>query len=338
MSSFASSTTGVPARRAVSRPTSTTLERARRIISRYLEATPLIAAPELGERVSLKLESFQPTGSFKVRGAIAACSALTEGSRIVTASAGNHALGIAWASARLGVPATVVVAETASAAKREALAKLPIELILHGEDYDAAEAYGLALARDPERHATYVSPYNDPEVIAGQSTLLDEIIARTDGNRPLTVVAGVGGGGLVAGISMRARELSTAARPIRVVGVEAEASRAVSAAVRAGDTHEVPIGETIADGLSGNLEPGSITVGMIAEYTDELVAVTESDLYGAIRWLARNHGLVAEGAGAAATAAVLGGKVDASEGDIVLVISGRNIALSRLAAILANPD
>ncbi|MGI8483391.1 MAG: pyridoxal-phosphate dependent enzyme, partial [Thermomicrobiales bacterium] len=120
--------------------------------------------------MSLKLESMQPTGSFKVRGAIAACSALPAGSRIVTASAGNHALGTAWASAKLGVPATVVVAETASSAKREALAKLPIELIVHGRDYDTAEAFGIRLAADPNRHATFVSPYNDPQVIAGQST------------------------------------------------------------------------------------------------------------------------------------------------------------------------
>ena len=219
--------------------------------------------------VSLKLDSLQPTGSFKVRGAIAACSALPAGSRIVTASAGNHALGTAWASAKLGVPATVVVAETASSAKREALARLPVELIVYGQDYDTAEAFALTLATDPDRQATYVSPYNDPQVIAGQSTLLDELLAQMPGdrNRPLTIVAAVGGGGLVSGLSMRAHELWTEDRPIRIIGVEAAASLAVSAAVKAGDTYEVPIGDTIADGLSGNLEPGSITVGLIAEYT-----------------------------------------------------------------------
>ena len=325
-------------RRTVAQPTSDDLARARVTMNNYLSPTPIIPSPALGMTVSLKLESLQPTGSFKVRGAIAACSALPAGSRIVTASAGNHALGTAWASAKLGVPATVVVAETASSAKREALSQLPIELIVHGQDYDAAEAHALTLAADPDRQATYVSPYNDPQVIAGQSTLLDELLDQLEGNRPLTVVAGVGGGGLVSGLSMRAHELSTDDRPIRIIGVEAAESLAVSAAVKAGDTYEVPIGDTIADGLSGNLEPGSITVGLIAEYTDHLVKVSEAQLYAAIRWLAKHHGIIAEGAGAAPTAAILAGMIDLEVGDVVAVISGRNIALPKLAAILAVTD
>lgn len=325
-------------RRTVAQPTSDDLARARVTMNNYLSPTPIIPSPALGMTVSLKMESLQPTGSFKVRGAIAACSALPAGSRIVTASAGNHALGTAWASAKLGVSATVVVAETASSAKREALSQLPIELIVHGQDYDAAEAHALTLAADPDRQATYVSPYNDPQVIAGQSTLLDELLDQLNSSRPLTVVAGVGGGGLVSGLSMRAHELSTEDRPIRIIGVEAAESLAVSAAVKAGDTYEVPIGDTIADGLSGNLEPGSITVGLIADYTDHLVKVSEAQLYAAIRWLARHHGIIAEGAGAASTAAILAGMIDLDEGDVVAVISGRNIALSKLAAILAETD
>lgn len=327
-------------RRIVERPTSEDLARARVIIHNYLSPTPMIPSPALGMTVSLKLDSLQPTGSFKVRGAIAACAALPTGSWIVAASAGNHALGTAWASAQLGVPATVVVAETASSAKREALALLPIELIIHGQDFDTAEAFALTLAADPDRHATYVSPYNDPQVIAGQSTLLDELLAQLPGdrNRPLTVVAGVGGGGLVSGLSMRAHELSTDERPIRIIGVEAAESLAVSVAVEAGDTLEVPIGDTIADGLSGNLEPGSITVGMIAEYTDRLVNVSEAQLHDAIRWLAKHHGIIAEGAGAAATAAILADMIELNGSDVVAVISGRNIALPKLAAILTEQD
>jgi len=325
-------------RRAVALPTSDDLLRARRVILNYLTPTPILPSPALGGMVLLKLESMQPTGSFKVRGAIAAASALSEGSRIVTASAGNHALGTAWASARLGVPATVVVAETASPAKREALAKFPIELIVHGQDYDAAEVHALDLAKEPSRQATFVSAYNDPQVIAGQSTLLDEIVSQVERDRPLTVVAAVGGGGLVAGLSLRARELSTADRSIRIVGVEAEQSLAVSAAVKTGDTHEIPIGDTIADGLSGNLEPGSITVGLIAEHTDELVHVSEDQLHAAIRWLVKHHGVVAEGAGAAPAAAILAGKIEVTGGIVVAVVSGRNIALPRLAAILTENE
>ncbi|MGC4106301.1 MAG: pyridoxal-phosphate dependent enzyme [Thermomicrobiales bacterium] len=333
--------TTLPSRRTVAQPTSADLAAARATVLSVLTPTPLIVSPAAGPNVSLKLETFNPTGSFKVRGALAACAALPEGSRIVTASAGNHGLGMGWASGRLGIPATIVVAETASPAKRDAIARMPVELILHGTSVDAAEFFAMDLASDPARAATYVSPYNDPHVIAGQSTLLDEVVTQHPGDgsgRPLTVIAGVGGGGLVAGMALRAQELSTPQRPIRIIGVEAAESLALSAAVAAGDTVEVPIGETIADGLSGNLEPGTITAGIIAANEVRLAAAAETDIHDAIRWLARNHGLVAEGAGATPLAALLSGHLGELDGDVVVVISGRNIALPKLAAILAGVE
>lgn len=322
-------------------PTADDLADARAAVLANLVPTPLLASPAAGASVWLKLETFQPTGSFKVRGAIAACAALPPGSRVVTASAGNHGLGIGWATGRLGIPATIVVAETASPAKRDAIALMPVELILHGTSVDAAEFYAMDLATDATRGATYVSPYNDPHVIAGQSTLLDEVVSQLPGDgtgRPLTVITGVGGGGLVAGLSLRAAELSSTGRPIRIIGVESAESTALSAAVAAGDTVEIPIGETIADGLSGNLEPGTITAGIIARHDVRLLVAPEQELYRAIRWLARNHGLITEGAGAAPLAAVLGGVAGLIEGDVVVVVSGRNIALPKLAAILAEND
>lgn len=332
-----------PLRRSVPLPTPEDLATARATVLAVLPPTPLVPSPAAGPSVWLKLETFQPTGSFKVRGALAACAALPPGSRIVTASAGNHGLGMGWASGRLGIPATIVVAETASTAKRDAIARMPVDLILHGTSVDAAEAFAMELAADPARAATttYVSPYNDPQVIAGQSTVLDEIVMQHPGDgdgRPLTVIAGVGGGGLVAGLSMRARELSSPDRPIRIVGVEAAASTALSAAVQAGDTVEIPIGETIADGLSGNLEPGTITAGIIAGNGVRLATAAETEIHRAIRWLVRNHGLVAEGAGATPLAALLSGTAGAIEGDVVVVISGRNIALPKLASILNEVD
>ena len=330
-------------RRAVALPTPADLEHARSIVLAELSPTPLIPSPAAGPGVWLKLETFQPTGSFKVRGALAACAALPTGSHIVTASAGNHGLGMGWASGRLGIPTTIVVATTASPAKRDAIARMPVELILHGTSVDAAEFFAMDLAADPARAATYVSPYNDPRVIAGQSTLLDEVVAQHPGDgsgrpRPLTVIAGVGGGGLVAGLALRARELSTPERPIRVVGIEAAESTALSAAVAAGDTIEIPIGDTIADGLSGNLEPGTITAGIIAANDVRLATAAESDIHAAVRWLARNHGLIAEGAGATPLAALLSGTLGELEGDVVVVISGRNIALPKLASILGEPE
>jgi threonine dehydratase len=271
----------------------------------------------------LKLETSQPMGAFKVRGALAAISALEEGRRVVTASAGNHGLGVAWAAARLGRLATVVVPEHASPAKVAALRAYPIELIEHGAGYDDAEAYALRLGA---RHgAAFVSPYNDPAVIAGQGTIGLELDAQTGGE--LTVVASVGGGGLLAGLQLWAQTREE----IHLVGVESSESRAVSAAIAAGRIEPMPVGPTIADGLAGNLEPGSVTPAMLAHVP--LLSVDDAEIRVAIRWLFAQHGLVAEGAGAAAVAAVLAGKLQPT-GPLVVVISGRNIAAARYAEVL----
>jgi threonine dehydratase len=313
----------VTAERVVRPPTDVDLEAAWRTVAAALVPTPLVASP-LAADAWLKLETMQPTGSFKVRGALAALSALPAGERVVAASAGNHGLGIAWAAARLGLQATVVVSEQASPAKIAKLRAQPIELILHGSP-DEAEAFAPTLA-GPGR--TYVSPYNDTIVIAGQGTLGIELDRQVDG--PLTVVVPVGGGGLLAGISLWARR-----RPdVSLVGVEACASLAVSSAVAAGHVVPISYGETLADGLAGNIESGSVTVPMLAGVAFR--CVDEAEIRAAMRWLLVDHGLVAEGAGAAAVAAILAGKV-AAEGRLVAVVSGRNVTPERYAAAVGEP-
>jgi len=308
--------------RPVRTPTVEDMELAWETVHSVLAPTPLVSSP-ISKHGWLKLETFQPTGSFKVRGGLAAISALPRDQRAVTASAGNHGLGVAWASTRLSRPATVVVPEHSSAAKVEALGTFPIELVQHGAGYDEAEAYALELTSNGS--ACFVSPYNDPTVIAGQATIGCEL----DDQAPedMTVVAPVGGGGLLSGLALWARS-----RPhVRLVGVESSQSRAVSAAVTAGRIVQVPIGPTIADGLAGNLEPGSITPRMVSDA--QLVTVNDDELSSAIRWLFARHGLVAEGAGAAGLAAVLSNKVGESR-NVVVVVSGRNIAADRYAKIL----
>jgi len=309
--------------RRVERPRAADVDAARAAITGWLTPTPL--TPPLdgaaGPELRLKLESLQPTGSFKVRGALNALASLDPGLPVVTASAGNHGLGVAYAAARLGRAATVVVPETASPAKTEALGKYPVTLVRAGGCYDEAEAHALALG------GYYLSPYNDPMVIAGQGTIGCELDEQAGGE--LTVVCAVGGGGLAAGLGLWASR-----RPgTTIVGVEAAASTAVSAAVQAGAVVPVEVGQTLADGLSGNLEPGSVTVGLVREHVAALVTVTEDEIAAAIRYLATVHGVVAEGAGAAATAAVLAGKVPAAN-QVIAVVSGRNIAPAALAAIL----
>ena len=308
--------------RPVRAPTLDDLESAWQTVHSVLEPTPLVASP-IAPTGSLKLETLQPTGSFKVRGGVAGVSALPHDQRAVTASAGNHGLGVAWASARLGRQATVVVPEHSSAAKLAALRTYPIELVEHGADYEAAEKYALELGA--AEGVSFVSPYNDPFVIAGQATIGRELDNQAPGE--LTVVAPVGGGGLLAGLALWARS-----RPgVRLAGVESSESRGISAAVAAGHIVHVAVGDTIADGLAGNLEPGSVTVGLVAGA--QLVAVDDDELRAAMRWLFANHGLVTEGSGAAGIAAVLGGKVDIA-GRLVVVVTGRNIAADRFAKIL----
>ncbi len=305
------------AHRRVALPSSTDLARARDVVSRHLAPTPLVDSPLVGGR--LKLETLQPTGAFKVRGALAALSRLPPGARAVTASAGNHGLGMAWASRTLGVPATVVVPETGSPAKLAALRALGADLRLHGSSYDEAEAFALTL------EGTYVSAYNDRDVIAGQATLGAELPAG-----PVCVVAPAGGGGLLSGLALWAGARGEA----RVVGVEAAASRALSAAVTAGRVVPVGVGDTLADGLAGNLEPGSATVAGVAGVP--IVAVTEAEIAEAMRALARAHGLVAEGAAAAGVAAVLSGGVSVTDREaLVVALTGRNVALDVLAEVLS---
>lgn len=283
----------------------------------------------------LKLESMQPTGSFKVRGALSAVAAVPPGKRILAVSAGNHALGIAWASRRLGVSATVVIAETASTAKRAKLEALPVALVRHGQSYDEAEAWAIDQAALAEVDTVFVSAYNDPLVIAGAATVLDEILAQRLGGGPLTVVVPTGGGGLLTGIALRASRLEQPGSPITVVGVEAANSPATSAAFTAGHVVDVPIGETIADGLAGNIEPGSITIDLVQNRIAGIVSVDEGEIHEAMRFLASEHGLVAEGAGAVALAALRSGKIEAADGETVVIVSGRNVALSALARIYA---
>jgi threonine dehydratase len=309
--------------RTVTAPSPADLDAAAAVVAARLAPTPLVPSPALGDGVHLKLETLQPTGSFKVRGGLAAL-ARAGGDPVVTASAGNAGLGIAWAAAALGVHATVVVAETASPAKVAALRALPVDLIQHGAGYDEAEAHALSLAG-----ARYVSPYNDTGVIAGQATIGRELDVQLPGS--LTVAAPLGGGGLCSGLGLWAAGRAGA----RVVGVEAERSPAFGAALAAGRIEPVEVGETLADGLAGNLEPGAVTFELVRDHVAAVVHVSEAEIEEAIRFLARAHGIVAEGAGAAAVAGVMAGRVPRGEEPLIVVVTGRNIALPRLAGILA---
>jgi threonine dehydratase len=299
------------------------LDQAWEVVSRHLPPTPLIPYPQAGLDVPvyLKYDGAQPIGAFKIRGALAALTAYA-GKPVVTASAGNHALGIAYGSRLLSGDATVVVPKTAAAVKVEALRRYPIDLVLAGEDFDGAERHALALP------GQYVSAYNDPHVIAGQSTLLTEVAGVLE--EDFTVVVPAGAGGLLSGVALGARR---AAQDVRVIGVEAEACRALSTAVTAGRVVPVEMGETIADGLAGNLEPESLTPAIVRDCGVTMVAVAEAAIRRSVRELVTTAGLVAEGASATSLAALRGGLVPLDR-PVVSVVSGRNIDLGLLTTIL----
>jgi len=231
----------------------------------------------------------------------------------------------------------LVVPETASPAKLEALESAGagssggVTLVRHGETYEAAEDHAREVAASGR--GVYVSAYSDWAVIAGQATVGEELAAVWPGGE-LTVVCPLGGGGLASGLALWA-----AGRPgARLAAAEAAASPGAGRSVTAGRVVHVDVGRTLADGLAGNLEVGSPTPGVLGDGVRAgrvtVVDVTEDELSSAVRWLFSRHGLVAEGAGAAGVAALLGGRV-APAGRTVAVVSGRNITAQRYRELLA---
>jgi threonine dehydratase len=304
------------------------VDRAVAIVARSLAPTPVVPAPLLGDDVWLKVETVQPTGSFKVRGAIVAVTAAIArdpGTRIVTASAGNHGLGIAFAADRLGAVATIVVPTNASPAKVGAFEQFAVTLVQHGTSYDEAEAYALTLAGEG---AVYVSAYNDPDVIAGQGTIAVELFDQVPGLT--TIVTPIGGGGLASGLG-----LAAAGHGVRVVGVEAAQSPALRTALDAGRPAPITPGPTLADGLAGNLEPGTVTFDIIRRTVADVVSVSEAEIEAAMRFLDREHGLIAEGSAAVGIAALRCGRITgATPGATAVIVTGRNVAAAVLERVL----
>ena len=310
---------------------------ARHRLGTDVRRTPLAASPWLSPvkgGVWLKLESLQVTHSFKARGALNAVRALLqadaegvqpEGSRptpIVTASAGNHGRALAWAAEREGLPCIVFTPSSAPATKLAAIRRHGADLRSEAENYDHAERDARTFAA--REGATYISPYNHRDVIAGAGTVGLEIVE--DLPDVDVVVVPLGGGGLGAGIGLA---IEAAAPHATVIGVEVEASAPFTLSLERGRITEIAWRESLADGLVGNLEPGSITFPIIQRTIDRVVTVTEDEVARAMRGLAAEEHLIAEGAGAAATAAVLAGKIPVEGHQMVVLVTGGNVDLDR---------
>ena len=295
--------------------------------------TPLERSRELsgiaGGEVLLKLETAQRTGSFKLRGALNALARLGAGERaagVVTASAGNHGLGVALAARELGVSATVFVPEDAPAVKRERIAALGAELRLVAGDYDAAHEAAVAEAERSGRR--YLHAFSDPDVVAGQGTVALEVLEDRPDVRTLLVP--VGGGGLVGATGIVARAMGGA----RVVGVQTPETAAMHASIAAGRVTSPPMGPTLCDGLSGDVDGPSYALAR--DVMDGIVLVEEAAVARAIRWLYLKEGVTAEGSAAVAVAALLVRAAGALPAPIAVVVTGGNIEPSRLARLLSD--
>ena len=305
------------------------VKRARERIGSTVRRTPIEhsrwLSADLEREVFLKLECFQLTGSFKIRGAMAKLSSLTSDQRshgVLTVSAGNHGLATAHCANLLGLNATIVVPESASRTKVTSIRRYPVTLIERGATYDDAER----LARDMEREsdATFVSPYNDREVIAGQGTIGLEILE--DLPRIDVLVVPVGGGGLLAGVALAAKAINP---QIRVYGAEPITSPTMTAALEAGRIIEIEERPTIADGCAGNIEPGSITFPIIQRLVDGIILVSEDSIQTAMARIAREDHLMIEGSAAVSLAALNDPALDKKS--VAAVVSGRNISLDVFA-------
>ena len=295
---------------------------ARARLAHGLRLTPCTLAPALSEiggmRICLKRDDLQRTGSFKERGARNALLCLSDAARergVVAASAGNHALGLAYHGAQLGVPVTVVMPTTAPEVKVTRCRGLGARVVLHGVSFEAAQAHALELAA--ATGAAHVHPFDDLRVIAGQGTMALEILEQAP--QLDTIVVPVGGGGLLAGVATVVKALRPA---VRVIAVEPAHAASFVAAYLHGGPAPAALAPTLADGLAV-ARVGVNTFKLAAALVDDVVTVTEEEIAAAVALLARRCGVVAEGAGAAALAAVLAGKVRARH--VVVPVGGRNI-------------
>jgi threonine dehydratase len=296
--------------------------------------TPLDHSPALSEltkaSVYVKLENLQRTGSFKVRGAFNRLLSLTAEQKargIVTASSGNHGTAVALAMAELGVGGIIYVPVSAAPRKIANIRNLGGDLRTYGAEGGATEVFARAYAAD--HGMTYVSPYNDAEVIAGQGTIGAEIGRQLPSVDML--VASIGGGGLISGVVGYLK----ATRPnLFALGVSARNSMAMQASVRAGRIIETTHLPTLSDGTAGGIEPGAITFDLCRTLVDHFVDVSEDEIRSAMRLFIDSHHMLCEGAAAVAIAGLLAAKEHAQGKRVAVVICGANISAELLKEAL----
>lgn len=309
------------------------IEQARERLAEAIYPSPLIRSSHfsrlLGSEIFLKLENLQETGSFKVRGAynrLVQMNADEKEKGVVAASAGNHAQGVAWASRRLGIKATIVMPEDVSLRKLLAVKEYGAEVILFGTQF--SDAYKRATQLSEETGQLMISPYADPHIIAGQGTIGLELSEVLDDD--VAVVVPVGGGGLISGIALATKAISPG---VRIIGVQTKACPSTIRSLEEGRPAVVEVCHTLADGIAVN-RPGDLNFAIIQELVDEVVDVEEEGIAAAILNLLDKANIIAEGAGATPLAALIDGRVSIKAKRYILIISGGNIEINTIDRIL----
>lgn len=311
-------------------------ERARAHVAPHVYHTPLLTSRSLSEAtgldVRLKAELFQRGGSYKVRGPLNKIAHLSEKERargIICSSAGNHAQGVAIAARHYGIKAVVVMAENATPSKIAATEGYGAEVVLHGTIWDEANERALELVE--ERGLTYVHPFDDPELIAGQGTLGLEVLE--DWPDVEVVVIPIGGGGLISGNAMSLKSLKPG---IRVIGVESSGAPAMKLSVEAGRLVTLDRVDCVIDGLRVK-RVGENTFSVVRRFVDKIVTLPDEQIFDAVLWLMTRAKLVAEGAAAAPVGALLQGLIEAPPGTkVVCVLSGGNLDVEQLRGLSWN--
>lgn len=293
--------------------------------------TDLLAAPNLGSDANLylKAENLQVTGSFKVRGAYNKIAALTEEQKaagIIACSAGNHAQGVALAATRMGIRSVVCMPDGAPISKVEATKRLGAEVQLVKGAYDDAYEYALKLRQ--ETGATFIHPFNDELVIAGQGTIGLEILDQLPNAD--AVIVPIGGGGLIAGVACAIKSLNP---NVKVYGVQAANAPSMAVSVKNDSITTLDSVATFADGIAVKT-PGDLTYALTKQYVDAVVTVSEDEIAAAILALIEKQKLIAEGAGAVTVAAAMFGKLPIAGKNVVCLVSGGNIDVNILSRVI----
>lgn len=307
------------------------IEAAQKRIEKYLSPTPLMRSKyysdQLGANVFLKLETLQPTHSFKVRGAFNALLTLPQEKRqrgVITASGGNHGLGVALAAATLKVPATIYLPKATPVLKVDAIRKLGAEVVLTGNVWDETNQTALEIAAEEDK--AYIHPFDDTQVMAGQGTIVCEL--KTQLERVDLLVASIGGGGLISGVISAAKHFSPATR---VVGVETIGADSMYKSRMAGEIVELARITSIAESLGAKkTEPRQFAI--VSENVADLAVVSDDEAIGAVLEVLREEKLLAEPAAACCLAALTNGKIEIQPNEnLVVILCGGNVALEKVA-------